>query len=211
VTLRVTAALSLLLGLTALLAYLHVLGEGPMVSREARHLRAMKERRDAPAAPAPITFAAMESLPHQRPLAEYAPLERRSVVIEGYVQYVLRSVDGDTHFEVTADLPAPGGISNPYVTAELTPEWYRGSSRWRYEKLLETILPNGGGNVTAWGHDPRRVRLTGWLLYDFQYDPVRDPERRAPGATRLTGWEVHPVTRIEVWDDAHGGFVEVPR
>jgi hypothetical protein len=72
------------------------------------------------------------------------------------------------------------------------------------------------------------VRLSGWLLYDFQYDGVHrsaDPLRwmwnrfglkrpyRPDGPVsiwpRLSGWEIHPVTRIEVWDDARGGYGEV--
>jgi hypothetical protein len=210
VTLRVAAALSLLLGMTAFLGYLHILGEGPIVPREARHMRAMKERRDAPAAPEPFTFAAAESLPRHRPLAEYAPLERRGVILEGYIQFMLRSGDGDTHLGVTERAVPEPGTEGPYVTAEITPEWYRGSRRWRYERLLETFLPDGGGTVAHWSRPPRRVRLTGWLLYDFQYDPPLPPGASLSGA-RLTGWEIHPVTRIEVWDDARGGFVEVPR
>ena len=68
-----------------------------------------------------------------------------------------------------------------------------------------------GGAVTPWPGGPRRVRLSGWLLYDFQYDRPATPWSRQYSAPRLSGWEIHPVTRIEVWDDARGEWVEVPR
>jgi hypothetical protein len=59
------------------------------------------------------------------------------------------------------------------------------------------------------------VRISGWLLYDFEYDAPYRTQRHAliSGArsTRLTGWEIHPVTRIEVWDDSTRDFVEIPR
>ena len=221
-TLRIAAALTLVLGAVALLGFLHLLGEGPFATREARHLRAMKDRTDAPASAMPVGFAAIESLPGHRPLAEYAPLERRGVAIEGYVQYMLRATDGDIHLELQERLPPPGSSDHSYVTAEITPRWTRGHRGWRYERLLQVFLPDNGGNVTTWGRAPRRVRITGWLLYDWQYDaslPLgrgtardrRASEHEAAGRRRVSAWEVHPVTRIEAWDDSLAAFVEVAR
>ncbi len=31
------------------------------------------------------------------------------------------------------------------------------------------------------------------------------------GEQRESGWELHPVTKIEIWDDARGAYVEVRR
>ncbi len=210
-TLKIAAVLALALGLTAFVGFLKVLGEGPFDAPEARHLRAMKVRRSAPEHPAGISFGAIDSLPSHAPLAAYAPIEGRGVVLDGYVQYMLRSTDGDTHLELTEHAPPPGSTSNLYVTAEITPEWYAGARAWRYEHLLSTFRPESGGNLTGWGHDPRRVRVTGWLLYDFQYDPVGPAGSRPPGSLRISGWEVHPVTKIEAWDEARAAFAEVPR
>jgi hypothetical protein len=41
----------------------------------------------------------------------------------------------------------------------------------------------------------------------------RRPRLRLPGRvpSRVTGWEIHPVTRIEIWDDARAAFVEYGR
>lgn len=59
----------------------------------------------------------------------------------------------------------------------------------------------------------RRARLTGWLLDDFWNDPDRFPWSIWPhgAARRLSGWEIHPVTRIELWDDSLRRYVELAR
>ena len=40
----------------------------------------------------------------------------------------------------------------------------------------------------------QKVRITGWLMYDFEHPPQ-------VGKTRGTLWEVHPVMKIEVLQD----------
>ena len=70
--------------------------------------------------------------------------------------------------------------------------------------------PNRGG-ITRWDAGPRRVRVSGWLLYDSQYDARHSSWALAHGAVRVTGWEIHPVTRIEIWDDALAAWAEVAR
>jgi hypothetical protein len=37
-----------------------------------------------------------------------------------------------------------------------------------------------------------RVRLSGWLLYDYL-------SRARAGRSRASAWSIHPVTQIEVW------------
>ena len=207
-TLRVAAALALLLGAAALLAYLHELGKGPWADPAARHLRAVKDRAASPAAVEPLAFAELEGLPRRRRLAEYAPLETRGVVVEGYVVRILHAPDGDLHLDLA---PEPVGRAGPfprYAITELTPQWRRGSRNWSHDRLAATLRPTFGG-ATSWEHGPRRVRLSGWLLYDYPHEgwvpsgflPLRP----------VSAWEVHPVTRIELWDDSLQGFVEYPR
>ncbi len=207
--LRLVAGLALLLGIAALAAYLLLVGRGPLASPAGRHLRAMKERRDAPTAVMPFTLADFHALPHDAPMAEVAALERRGVSLEGYVQRMLRASDGDTHLEIVVTPRAPGGPDTAYVTAEIAMPWRRGSRAWSYESLLAAFRPNHGG-ATAWEAGPRRVRVTGWLLYDFQHD-VRPSQYSLIHGSRVTGWEIHPVTRIELWDDSLHGFVDHPR
>jgi hypothetical protein len=47
----------------------------------------------------------------------------------------------------------------------------------------------------------RRVRISGWLMYDFQHLNV-------VGSERATVWEVHPITRIEI-EDAQGNWTNI--
>ena len=205
--LRLTAALSLLLGLTLLLDYLSLVGRTPWTSVPRRHLRAMKDRLVAPRSFATYTVRDFERLPHFESLERYAPLEQRGVTLEGYVQRTIIASDGDVHLEVAPTRRIAGGPDTTYVTAEVTPRWRQGS-RWSYGHLVAALRPNDGG-VTPWFEGPRRVRISGWLLYD-RYDQVPSQWARAHGA-RLTGWEVHPVTAIAMWDDSLRSFVELPR
>lgn len=209
-TLRIAATLTLALGVTALLGFLHLLGIGPFASAPQRHMRAMKDRATAPAAVEAVSLAYFESLPFRRPLAEYAAIERRGVVVEGYIKHMLRAPDDDTHLEVTATPPTPA-VPMAYVTAEITPQWHRGARRWSFESLRAAFRAASWGGATVWPEPARRVRLTGWLLNDFDFDLRRPDLSREPGVLRVSGWELHPVTKIEIWDDARAAFVEVPR
>lgn len=209
-TLRIAAALVLALGIAGLMGFLHLLGEGPFARPEARHMRAMKDRSVAPTEAAPTSVSLFDSLPYRRPLAEYAPFERRGVVMEGYIKHMLRAPDGDIHLEVTATASEPG-VPVPYATAEITPQWHRGAARWEYESLRAAFRSGSGGDVSRWQDPPRRVRLTGWLMYDFQFETRRPDLTRGPSELRESGWELHPVTKIEIWNDALAAFVEVPR
>jgi len=208
--LRFAAALALVLGLGAFLAYLHLLGEGPFAGPAERHLRAMKDRATAPDSVTPFGMAEFAALPHRLPVARYAPLERRGVSLEGFVTGMLRAPDADVHLEVEPLAPLPDSLRGLYVTAEITPPWRRGAPGWSYEALAAAFRPDRG-MLTAWPGGPARVRVSGWLLYDFQYDVANGLTARDRRTQRLTGWEVHPVTRIETWDDSLARYVEYPR
>jgi hypothetical protein len=212
VILRVLAALALLLGAAALMAFLNVVGKGPFAGPEARHLRAMKDRTAAPARIERIDVAGFRALPHHRPLAEVAAIERRGVVLEGRVQRILWASDDDVHLEVAPPdsvLADPKAIRLvPYVSAEITPPVRRRHPGWGYDALAAALKPNLG-TATPWPGGPARARVTGWLLYDFQYDESFPESALRERSVRLTGWEIHPVTRLEVWDDARGAWSEV--
>ncbi|HZC77674.1 MAG TPA: hypothetical protein VE258_07985 [Ktedonobacterales bacterium] len=209
-TLRIAAAFALLLGAAGLIAYLHLLGKSPFATLEARHLREMKDRRDPPLTTAPYTSDDFKALPHDWNVAEYSALERRGVTIEGYVPRMLRASDDDVHLEVIPGWDPAGHESAPYTTAEITPAFRRGSHTWTYESLAHAFRVSGGA-VTPWDSGPRRVRISGWLLFDFQYDLRPDLRSTSADPPRLTGWEIHPVTRIEIWSDSLKAFTEFPR
>lgn len=211
--LRVLAALALLAGTSMLLYYLWWIGESPFSPPEDRHLREMKERVTVPDRYRTFTFEDFAALPHARPLAEFAPLERQGVTLEGYVQNMHRSLDGDFHLAIIRRADPERWLNVSPVTGEITPESRRGSRRWTWEKLVARFRPFS--QTGGWPGGPRRARVSGWLLYDFQYDEpymmTRIPLQPPSGVRRLTGWEIHPVTRIEFWDDSLRTFVEYPR
>ena len=211
---RIMAALALMLGGGLWLAFLWRMNEGPFVSPEGRHLRNMKERKDAPASFTPFTFDSFAALPHTRSLAQFLPLERRGVSLVGYARWMNTWSDGDFHLDVTPIQMGLGDEGPMPVTAEITEWWRRGSKRWTYERLAAQFRPHDWYGPD-WPRPPRLVRLSGWLMYDFEYDapylPSRQPIVAGPSSRRLTGWEIHPVTRVEVWDDSLHRFVEYPR
>jgi hypothetical protein len=55
------------------------------------------------------------------------------------------------------------------------------------------------------------VRLTGWLCYDYQYDDLPSTWSLQFGLARRSGWEMHPVTKIELWNPADSAYVELRR
>lgn len=205
---RIVAGFAFVLGIAALMGYLHVLGKGPFASLEMRHLREMKDRDSAPASYEPYGFEDFAALPHRLSVAEYSVIERRGVSLEGYVQNMLRAADGDIHLEI---VPRPDSARafQMYVTGEITPGFTLGSPRWSFEVLAAELRPTLGTWV-SWPVEPRRARFRGWLLFDFQHDDSLGQWSKG-FANRATGWEIHPVTGIELWDDSLARFVEYPR
>ena len=209
-TTRVLAVLVFGLGAAALLLGLAYLGRLPWLPEPPRHLRAMKDRTQPPREPVDVTMDYFAGLPHRGRFDERVRLEQQGVRMEGWVQRILLSGDGDIHLELAEHRRTRQDRDTVYVVAEITPQWRRKRTSWAYDSLLVAFRPNRGG-PSPWEAGPRRVRLTGWLLYDEPYDQVVIPEVLEHGATRRTGWEIHPVTGIELWDDASAAWQELAR
>ena len=207
---RSLAALVFTSGATLLIALLALLGMVPAVPEQTSHLREMKNRLHTPSAYESMTLAQHHDLPSGRLVAEYAPHEQRAVAIEGYVQHMLIAGDGDLHLELNGAFVSGAMRDSAYVSCEITPGFRGGSKRWRFESLAEIFRPHRG-SATPWEGGNARVRVSGWLLYDFQYAGIPSPWNAEHGAPRLSGWEIHPVTRIERWDDQLQAYREVPR
>lgn len=103
----------------------------------------------------------------------------------------MRPRDRDTYILLVVDLTRTD--STPRVAIEVTPRW-RARMRQRGEDWSTAAL-----KARLLG---RRVRATGWLLFDrpnedaSQHTAV-DPARNA----RTTAWELHPVTGIELVEE----------
>jgi hypothetical protein len=149
------------------------------------HLAAMKERTAEPATLSPMTIAALFALARppraytRAQLAELSVLESRGVTVTGFVVRVGLERDGDYHVQITAQPPGRclRHTASDQLITELTPQFQARRPAYTLDALRALC-----GTAT-------QVRISGWLLYDAPHD--RD-------WWRSTGWEVHPVTRIEV-------------
>ncbi len=207
---RSLAVLIFAAGAAALLAGLALLGRAPGLPEPTRHLRRMKDRLDPPTRVLDYTMADFAALPHHISLATRGALETRGVRASGWVQRIVLSGDGDLHLELAENQRHLGERDTAYVVAEITPPWREQSQGWSYESLLVAFRPNRGGRA-PWEAGPRHVRLTGWLMLDHVYDKPVSTWLQLRGAPRRTGWEMHPVTRIELWDDATSRWQELRR
>lgn len=197
-------------GAAVLFAGLALLGRAPGLAAETLHLRAMKDRTEAPPTLRDMTMNDFAALPHQPPFAERAALERQGVRMEGWVQRVLLSGDGDVHVELAEHRRTRLDRDSLYIVCEISNRWRNVRKSWVYDSLLVAFRPNRGG-ATAWEAGPRRVRISGWLMYDHPYDTPGSNWLMTYGPARRTGWEIHPVTGIEVWDEASGSWVGLTR
>ena len=207
---RSLAVLIFAAGAAVLVAGLALLGRAPGLPEQTRHLRAMKDRADPPTQLLTYTMGDFEALPHHIPLAERRAIESHGVQMTGWVQRVVSSGDGDLHLELAETRRRLEDRDTAYVVAEITPPWRESAKGWAYESLLVAFRPNLGGPA-PWDAGPRRVRLTGWLMLDHPYDKPVSNWLLLHGTPRVTGWEIHPVTRIEMWDDGSGTWRELRR
>ena len=170
----------------------------------------MKDRFSRPGSLFDYRMADFAALPHQAPFAERAALERQGVRMEGWVQRVLLSGDGDLHLELAEHRRTALDRDTVYVVGEITPQWRYRTRGWDYDSLLVAFRPEprrcvelarGPGPRAHLGlaalRPPLRQAVNNWMLH-------RE-------AVRLTGWEIHPVTNIECWDDASLSWQELSR
>lgn len=91
----------------------------------------------------------------------------------------------DWHMYLTKQ---PAQMIKDAIIVETTPR-VRPNHTWTTELLAPFVNKN------------KPLRISGWLIYDFQHKGVI-------GTERTTVWEVHPITRIEV-QDAQGKWVNI--
>src|ERR1700722_6826807 len=162
-------------------------------------LDSRKNRFDIPAPNAyiPIGWSVMAKLPGASP----DDLQGAPVMAEGYLSHqvkvqdekpgepancnLLQPNEGDSHMYLTK---APNQGIAQAVVVETTPR-PRPLHDWNEATIQKLVNTN------------TQVRISGWLMYDFQH--VSEI-----GTERATVWEVHPITRIEV-ADGKGGWTDV--
>ena len=162
--------------------------QGDATDSRARALNRLKNRTDAPASYVPVSVPELLALPSGAP-------DSRGIVLEGFIVTAKQSGpesanchsqrDLDFHVSIAADAatdPSAAQVARARsVIVEPTPWTQR--TLGLHLRILQKLARDGA-----------RVRIYGWQLFDPQH-----PDQL--GRTRGTLWEVHPVTRIDVWSD----------
>jgi hypothetical protein len=146
----------------------------------------------------------------------------RAARIEGYVVSVANGplelahcyCARDIHIHVAGRPDAP---PREQVVLEITPRMQDWATRQHFLSLPDReprpasrAWVEGPGGPTDWSEETLQRKLTGrwcafegWLFYDSHH--AGEAENTAPGEPnnwRATAWEIHPITRIEVWAEA---------
>jgi len=165
-----------------------------------RALNALKNRTALPAEVHIDATATLDAL-----LAPGEDVDRwsqdRAAVVDGYVVRVVEAgvetanclslTRRDTHVELALH---PEASPTERLIAEVTPPLRdrvaREGKDWSTAALARDYLG-------------RRVRVTGWLMFDRQHELEAENFRPGHlGSWRRTAWEIHPITSIEVLESA---------
>jgi hypothetical protein len=113
--------------------------------------------------------------------------EARAVAAEGYLLAIKQEGPESTncHSQELRDFhmwlaPSPTSPKSASIVVEITPRIREHHEGWKLNTLKHLAK------------DHARVRISGWLFLDPEH-----PDQI--GKSRATIWEVHPITRIEIW------------
>jgi hypothetical protein len=166
---------------------------------------ARKNRTDLPSEYHPVSWRALQSVPYPmagnsllnwttEQLAQIEPYQGVAVNVVGYLFAVkvedrgsgettnchfVNAEEVDWHMPITEQAGASEGTA---IVVETTPRVRESHPKWTPSALA------------PWIKSSAPVRISGWTMLD--------PEHRAHlGKFRSTLWEIHPITRIEVFQD----------
>lgn len=187
-----------------------------------------KNRMDLPASYHLVTWDAINTLDYakgapksradwtQAQLATVTPFEGAAISVEGYLYKVKvessspnassggestncharLANDVDWHMPLTAN---EGEGENVAVIVETTPRVRRQHVQWTTVRL-KPWTAHIGSKANA-SYNQQKVRISGWLMLDPEHQDMIN------GGLRSTLWEIHPITKIEVWDN--GAWVDL--
>ena len=188
----------------------------------------LKNRIDVPAAYHYVIWDAINQVtyPHganrsrmdwtQSQLNQIAPFEGVPIAVEGYLYKVkvesssANSTSGgestnchahlasdvDWHMPLTAQ---SGQGENLAIIVETTPRMRQLHPNWTVNRLKPwTEHVNNQANPAFKG---QRVRISGWLMFDPEHQDM------ITSGLRSTLWEIHPITKIEVFQN--GGWADL--
>jgi uncharacterized protein YgiM (DUF1202 family) len=174
-----------------------------------------KNRTDVPASYHAVTWNAIMDLPTPpavpksrenftaEQLQEIGKYEGAAVQTVGYVVAIKpqasnsESCNCGWHGEKATDwhialVEKPGDGEKTSIVVEPTPRIKKNHAGWTKAKL------------NPWLNSDQPVRISGWLLFDPQH-------KNHLNKYRNTLWEIHPITKIEVWDDDANKWVDLDK
>jgi len=194
---RLGCGLGAALGVLLVAVGTRVSGESPLTGRVTDHLAVQQQRTEIPAAYAPIDYGFFAQLPTPEirtvsDLAAVEEVEHNAVALTGYIVRVIpvpihlagrRATDWEfyLHLRVGPARRCEYQDDARNLVAVVTPPFQPPQTGWDLEALYDLC------------REQARVRLSGWLLYDYL-------SRTRVGRSRASAWSIHPVTQIEVWD-----------
>jgi hypothetical protein len=187
-----------------------------------------KNRTDLPSSYHLVTWDAINTLDYakgapksraawtQSQLATITPFEGAAITVEGYLYKVKvesssinaksggestncharLANDVDWHMPLTANV---GEEQDLAIIVETTPRVRRQHPRWTTAQL-KPWTAHVGSKANA-SYNQQKVRISGWLMLDPEHKDMIDE------GLRSTLWEIHPITKVEVWDN--GAWVDL--
>ncbi len=133
-------------------------------------------------------------------------MEGRPVVVEAYLGMVKSggaespncnsTSRKDVHMELAGnDTEDPKQARDKGVVAEVTPWFSEQFTSWTLNTLGQYSSYKSGYSGSM-HRPPGKVRIYGWLFFDNWH-----AADGSVGTWRGTAWEIHPITRIEVWEN----------
>lgn len=187
-------------------------------SRGDRSTNRLKNRVDVPSSYNPVTFRAIAELQYpatKSPKRDRWPAESVAVIeqyegaavsVVGYLVAVktqgAEAVNCDMTGAREADwhmaiVEREGQGEEDAIVVETTPRIRLRHPKWTPARL------------EPWVDSPDPIRVSGWLLFDPAHRAhlKSNPNPKVKRHFRVTLWEVHPITKLEVWKD--DGWVDV--
>ena len=187
-----------------------------------------KNRTDVPSSYNAVTWDAINTLNYAKgapksrmdwtaaQLSTITPVEGAALIVEGYLYKVKvesssptaasggestncharLANDVDWHMPLTANV---GEGENVAIIVETTPRVRRGHPNWTTTRLKPWTSHIGSSANSS--YNKQKVRISGWLMLDPEHQDMISE------ALRSTLWEIHPITKIEVWDN--GSWVDI--
>lgn len=173
--------------------------QGDTADAKMQELNNNKNRTDEPADSdlIPIGWDDVNNLPADR----VNDIQGAPVSVVGYLSIRVKEQTG-----------APGETTNCNLLNPDEVDWHmyltKGPKQLIKTAIIVETTPRVRPNhkwttqmLKAYVNRTKQVRVSGWLMYDFQHLDV-------VGTERGTVWEVHPITKIEVQDQA-GNWVNI--